>query len=286
LTAARGQIENRFMVASKQKTLVAIIVVLVVAAIAGCGGGGGGTPPPSETTVPIPIHSAQTGEDYTLDVWLPPDYATSTASYPVIYATDCEYRFDTLATVLIDRSARGATPAILINICAGTTAQRFNDYALPGAPAYFGFLTLELIPYVEAHYRTNATKRIFSGHSLSGELAMCVLFLDNPAHRYFTSIVSEEGSFWVTSSTMFQSDDYPPAIAMETAMRNASQSLPIDLFMAGDTTANGPLVTYVYDTMVSQQFQDLHLTHTEYPLSHVGMDGPAFSDAMTFIFGD
>ena len=263
-----------------------LAAALLVAAIPACGGGGGGQPPPSEVAPVVSIPSAQTGEDYTFEIWLPPGYAQGTASYPVIYATDCEYRFNTLADVLIGRSARGATPAILVNICAGTTLQRFNDYTMPGATAYFGFLTQELIPYVEAHYRTNASKRVFSGHSLSGELAMYVLFLENPAHRYFTSIVSEEGSFWDTQSGMFQAEDYPPAIGMETAMRNASQSLPIDLFMAGDTTGNGALVTYVYNTVVSQQFQDLHLQHTTYSLGHVPMDGPAFSDAMTFIFGD
>jgi hypothetical protein len=264
-----------------------LIATLLAAAIAGCGGGGGAnTSEPAGAMLTASINSAATGNAYTLDIWLPPGYAKSTASYPVVYATDCEYRFTPLVSVLTDRSARGATAVILVNICAGPTAQRFTDYTMPGAAPYFGFLTQELIPYVEANFRTNATKRVFSGHSLSGELAMYLLYLENPAHRYFTSIVSEEGSFWYDGTETYQGDQYAPAIAMEAAMRNANQSLPIDLVMAGDTTGNGPHVSFLYNTIAAQQFQNLHLIHTTYMLGHVPMDGPAFSDAMTFIFGD
>jgi predicted alpha/beta superfamily hydrolase len=135
-----------------------LMVTLLVAAIVGCGGGGGAdTSVSAGATLTSAINSAVTGESYTLDIWLPPGYAKGTATYPVVYATDCKYRFDTLTSVLNDRAARTATPVILVNICAGPTAQRFTDYTMPGAAAYFGFLTLELIPYVEANFRTNAT---------------------------------------------------------------------------------------------------------------------------------
>jgi enterochelin esterase-like enzyme len=262
-------------------------VTVLLAAIVGCGGGGGAdTSASSGATLTSAINSAVTGESYALDIWLPPGYAKGTATYPVVYATDCEYRFNPLVSVLTDRASRNATPVILVNICAGPTAQRFTDYTTPGAAPYFGFLTRELIPYVEANFRTNASKRVLSGHSLSAELAMYVLYLEDPAHRYFTSIVSEEGSFWYDAAGMYQGDPYAPAIAMEAAMRNANQSLPIDLFMAGDTTGNGPHVSFLYNTIASQQFQNLHLIHTTYTLGHVPMDGPAFGDAMTFIFGD
>ena len=275
------------MTTPRKRATTSLIATLFAIAVVGCGGGGG-QPPASAggSQTGLVINSAVDGELYTFDIWVPPGYATSTATYPVVYATDCEYRFDTLMSVLIGRAARSATPVILVNICAGQTQQRFNDYTMPGATAYFGFLTQELIPYVEANFRTNATKRIFSGHSLSGELAMYVLYLENPAHRYFTSIISEEGSFWFNAAGVDQGDQYAPAVATELAMRNANPTLPIDLVMAGDTTGNGARVTDLYNTIAGQQFQGLHALHTSYTLGHVPMDGPAFSDAMTFIFGD
>jgi predicted alpha/beta superfamily hydrolase len=266
-----------------------LIAALFTAALVGCGGGGGsGSAAPGTfgSTVFRSIVSAQTGSPYNFDIWLPPGYATSAATHPVVYATDCEYRFDVLQSVLLARSRRGATQAILVNICAGPTSQRFTDYTMPGAARYFGFLTLELIPYVDANFRTNPSKRILSGHSLSGELAMYAFYLQNPAQRFFTSIVSEEGSFWYDAAGLYQGDSYAPAVAMETAMFNANRSLPIDLVMAGDTTGNGPHVSFLYNTIAGQQFQNLHLLHTSYTLGHVPMDGPAFSDALTFIFGD
>ncbi len=266
-----------------------LVVALFAAAIVGCGGGGSSGSSSSDafgSTLFPSIRSAQTGSNYNLDIWLPPGYATGSATYPVVYATDCEYRFNPLLAVLAGRTQRGATPVILVSICAGPTAQRFNDYTMPGAARYFGFLTLELIPYVEANFRIDPTRRILSGHSLSGEFAMYALYLENPAHRFFTSIVSEEGSFWFDAAGVNQFDQYGPAVAIEAAMYNANHRLPIDLVMAGDTFGNGSHVSILYDTIASQHFQDLHLLHTTYSLGHVPMDSPAFNDAMTFIFGD
>jgi hypothetical protein len=265
-----------------------LVVVLFAAVVAGCGGGGAntGAPDAAGTTRFASIVSAQTASPYNIDIWLPPGYTTGTATYPVVYATDCEYRFDSLQSVLATRARRGATATILVNICAGPTSQRFTDYTMPGAARYFAFLTQELIPYVETNYRTNPSKRVLSGHSLSGELVMYALYLEDPAHRFFTSIVSEEGSFWYDASFIYQGDQYPPAVAMETAMYNASRSLPIDLVMAGDSTGNDAHVTVLYNTIAGQQFQNLRIVHKTYTLGHVPMDSPAFDDAMSYIFGD
>lgn len=265
-----------------------LFAVLLAAWIAGCGGGSSssGASDAAGTMRVFSMVSAQTGYPYTVDVWLPPGYATGMATYPVVYATDCEYRYDTLSSVLAVRAHRGATATLLVNICAGNTSQRFIDYTMPGAAKYFAFLTRELIPYVETNFRTNASKRVLTGHSLSGELVMYALYLEDPAHRFFTSIVSEEGSFWFDGASTYQGDQFAPAVTMETAMFNASRSLPIDLVMAGDTTGNDPHVTFLYNTIAGQQFQNLRLVHKTYMLGHVPMDSPAFADAMTYIFGD
>lgn len=266
-----------------------LIAASLAALLVACGGGGSSGPSssagPTATTITSSINSAQAAMNYTLKIWLPPGYAQSAATYPVVYATDCEYRFDPLTTVLQLRADRGATPVILVNICAGSDARRFVDFTMPGAASYFAFLTLELIPLIDANYRTNPANRILSGHSLSGEFAMYALYLENPAHRYFTSIVSEEGSFWFASQT-YEGVLYGPAVDMELAMYNASHSLPINLVMAGDVQSNGPLVAAVYSTISGQQFQGLHAIQPSYSLGHVPMDGPAVNDALTFIFGD
>ena len=272
------------------------LVALSTVAVAACGGGGSSAPSSGSgavaptaagvsTTLTSSINSTSTAYSYAIDIWLPPGYAQSATRYPVLYATDCEYRFLPLTSVLQTRADRGATPVILVNVCAGPSDRRFVDFAMPGAAAYFAFLTRELIPSIDATYRTNPANRILSGHSLSGEFVMYALYLEDPAHRYFTSYISGDGSFWIDGG-IFQNDAFAPAANMELAMYNASHSLPVNLVLAGGVYSNGPHVDALATTIAGQGFQNLRFSHTSYFLPHVPMDAPSVNDALTFIFGD
>ncbi len=256
--------------------------MLLLLALTACGGGGGGTPPDPATqgtTTFSSIKSAETGISYDLDIWLPPGYSQSSESYPVIYATDCEYRFSTLTQVL-QQSAR---KLILVNICAMGSARRWVDFTMPGAAPYYRFLTRELIPSIDSSYRTVRTNRTLSGHSLSGEFAMYALYMESPANRYFTSIVSEECSCWYDSASVFSRELREP-IAMEQAMYDADHRLPVNLVMAGDTLSNQFNVSTVFAVISARKYVDLRATQPVYSLGHVPMDGPAFKDALDFIF--
>lgn len=260
------------------------IVWLLAAVLAACGGGGGSTsgapdPAPAGTAITASISSSQTGISYTLDIWLPPGYATDAPPYRVIYAMDCEYRFATLTSVL----QRIATKAILVNVCAMGSARRWIDFTMPGAAPYYRFLTRELVPFVETNFKASATGRILSGHSLSAEFAMYALYLETPSNRYFTSIISEECSCWYDATGFFSKQLAQP-IAMEQAMYDANRRLPVNLVMAGDTLSNESQVAYAYAQLVGRNFEGLRSTQPIYSLGHVPMDGPAFQDALTFIF--
>jgi hypothetical protein len=252
-----------------------------------CGGGGSGstsdpaTPDPATlgTTTMSSINSAETGISYDLDIWLPPGYSQSSARYPVIYAMDCEYRFATLTQVL----QQSATKLILVNVCAMGSARRWIDFTMPGASPYYGFVTRALIPFIDANYRTIPTNRTLSGHSLSGEFAMYALYMESPANRYFTSIISEECSCWYNSA-MFFSQQLPEPIAMEQAMYDADHPLPVSLVMAGDASSNEPEVATVFATISQRNYVGLRSIQPIYNLGHVPMDGPAFRDAVDFIF--
>ena len=228
------------------------------------------------------IGSAQTGIAYTLDIWLPPGYAAGEAAYPVVYATDCEYRWPTLLQDVQQFAARGGTPVILVNICAGGSDRRWVDFTLPGAAAYFRFLTLELIPRIDSTYRTDPANRTLSGHSLSGEFAMYALYMEDPKHRYFSSIVAEECSCWFDAAQNY-SAQLGTAVAMEQAMFAASGgSLPVNLDIAG---LGEPVLASLAAQIASRNYKGLRIIQPNYVgNTHVGMDGPAFYDALAFIF--
>jgi hypothetical protein len=252
-----------------------------------CGGGGDAstplapiTPASAGTTLGESISSKQTGNAYAVDIWLPPGYAQGTTIYPVVYAPDCEYRFTTLVSVLQQRIALGAPPMILVNVCDATT--RGVDFTMPGATAYFRFLTQELIPFVEANWRASPSHRIFSGHSLGGEFAMYLVELDDPAKRAFDSVIAEDSSCF---PEVMQITCQGAASTVEQAIFAKTQgNLPINLVIAGDTVSGGETNALVLENLfASRHYQGMHLTQFSYSLGHIPMDGPAFNDALGFI---
>lgn len=257
-------------------TLVRLVVAAFAAALlAACGGGGGDPPPAAGSTQRSAIHSTATGLDYDLMVWLPPGYAEGTARYPVIYAMDCEYRFAALSGVLQSTGRR----AILVNVCAMGAARRWVDFTMPGATAYHRFLVDELIPFVDAGFRTDPARRTLSGHSLSGEFVLYALYLEDPANRRFGAFISSECSCWYDAAMHFSPQLAEP-IAMEAALFAADPALPVTLVMAGDTTANAPSVRLVRDQLAARHYTALNLRYFQYALGHTPMDGPAFADAL------
>lgn len=265
-----------------------ICCVLLAAMLVSCGGGGEATPSsdlqisPAKagTTTTSAILSVQTGISYDLKIWLPAGYAEGTAKYPVIYAMDCEYRFDTLMSVM----QRVSTQAILVNVCAMGSARRWVDFTLPGAAPYFQFLTRELVPSIDASLRTEPSKRTLSGHSLSAQFVLYALYFEDPAKRYFTAIISEDCTCWGTAAQTFTNTQ---PTDLEDALFNATHRLPIRLVMAQDAPINNQSWPgLAYDRIVSRNYLDLQSTFNGgYNLGHVPMDGPAFRDALDFVYG-
>jgi enterochelin esterase-like enzyme len=225
------------------------------------------------------IQSTQTGLGYTYQVFLPAGYAQGTARYPVIYAADGEYRFPVLSAAL-EASRRNV---ILVNVWH--MGNRFPDFTMPGAPAYYRFLTQELIPEIDKLYRTDTSNRTYSGHSLSGEFALFALFLEQPGKRYFNAIISAEGSFWALSNGAFEDALGNTGLDMERAMFARDRNLPVTLVMAGDATNNGPRVKQFHDYLAARGYTGLRLSFSSYSLGHLPMDGPSFTDALPVVFG-
>lgn len=166
--------------------------VLVLAVLASVGTLAAGEPITIGETVKIP--SKILGEERTLLISTPANYAQSTERYPVLYMTDGDsHILHTRGTV--DFLARnGLMPdCIIVGV---TNTDRTRDLSptrwnpvredgtreeLPasgGAPKFLDFFAQELFPYVESRYRT-APYRIFAGHSLGGLLALHIFATRN-----------------------------------------------------------------------------------------------------------
>jgi predicted alpha/beta superfamily hydrolase len=285
-----------------RRALAAWSVCVVIAGVSACGGGGGGggggaslpivaLPPAGSSTPTQPaastngrvvsdfVTSSSNGVRYPVDVFIPASYDAGTDAFPVIYALDGDAtnglpdtRFTNLKNVLIKRG----TKSLLVGI--GNTARRQEDYNFPGANKYHAFLAQDLVPFIEAKYRSDPKKRMLTGLSTSGNLAATALFLEAPDNLVFSYFVSIEAAFWQ------QRDDN---FALEKKMFDAlaGRPLPVTLILAHcESGCNQDEVRAMYQRMAARNYAGLTLLDTSFPSTHVGTDVLAFDDAISRIF--
>jgi hypothetical protein len=270
----------------------ALVTVLALCALlCGCGGGGSGgsaPPPPMIGRVEtLSIASVKTAFTYPIQVYLPPAYdANATARLPVIYAVDGDAffgystasisnapRFEALKEVLQHRG----TAAILVGI--GGTSRRNTDFLEPGAVPYHDFITQELVPRIDAQYRTS-TRRILSGLSYGGTFTFLAFTFEAPlgAAATFKDFWSIETAQPNGNGFVLLSDEQAVAASVQ------GKSIPLTLFFVGATQGNGPYVQSIYNQMTTHSYPNLNLQFEMLSTMHVAADVPAFGDALTRFF--
>ncbi len=136
------------------------------------------------------ITSEQVDDAFFIKVAYPRDYATSDKRYPVIYVTDAETNFGALQYVVQRLAKDRLIPeVIVVGIAYDTNYDEFYrlrardlrpsipddpELDLGGRPdegkaeQFADFLRHELIPHIDANYRTVAGDRAYYGHSYGG----------------------------------------------------------------------------------------------------------------------
>jgi len=134
--------------------------------------------------VTLAIPSEILGTERAVYVRLPLGYEMRTDSYPVLYLTDGE-AIDRIAVPIVDSLSRAETvpEMILVGIPHPDRRSDLTPTALQSRPGsgggaeFFRFIAEELIPYIDANYRTGPT-RILYGHSLGGLFSAFVMVRD------------------------------------------------------------------------------------------------------------
>jgi len=152
--------------------------------------------------------------NYQVFINLPPSYGTDTArTYPVVFVTDADYGFPMLR--LIGRRMNGAGPKVEEFILVGLSYEkgqesmvsRRRDYTptpngASDAPKdarhgeslrYRDYLRDTVMPFVEARFRAEPSRRVYVGHSYGGLLGAQILMTDP---EMFSGYVLGSPSFW------------------------------------------------------------------------------------------
>ncbi|PLX25561.1 MAG: hypothetical protein C0599_00425 [Salinivirgaceae bacterium] len=150
----------------------------------------------------VSLESAVLQENRSVLIHLPNGYKDSNKSYPVLYRLDGskELMMETLATTNRLTYSEEVAPEMIIVTIENTNRPRdmwpvnalyYPEPNIAGAKAFLSFIETELIPYVEANYRTNQ-KNVLIGQSLSGIFTSYV-FLTKP--ELFDSFIIISAAF-------------------------------------------------------------------------------------------
>lgn len=170
---------------------------------------------------PIPEHQTFTlnseyvHEERTINVWTPPGYDSTTTSYPVLYMPDggVGEDFPHIANslkALIE--ADSIPPVILVGIentkrardlTGSSTVEKHIQYNIPmtdGSTPFRKFIVNELVPKIEADYRTTNVRGII-GESLAGLFVMETFFLEPQEFSFYIAV---DPSLWWNNNALVE----------------------------------------------------------------------------------
>jgi len=262
-------------------------------------------------TVTKPFFSHYVDDMYKIVVYLPKSYDPKDAKrYPVIYQLDGNYYGKTTAILMANFSCKGAvsSEAIVVGIgyyYDGWFDKRERDYIYAGSVIreaitgenktnkglhFYYFLRNELIPYVDAHFKTDNSKfgRTLMGHSLGGYFTLFVLFYDYYVMAMDTNVDSPLFTNFIAASPVVVNEWRYLFILEDKLKRCGFGSFPVSLFMAtSDIEEKTP---FKYFPVLANHLRRWNppgfrlKSQTLKKLQHPETAIPAYMSGLTFIF--
>ena len=167
----------------------------------------------------LTFYSKVLGEERVLGVVTPASYASGERRYPVLYLTDAEVQLGHSRATVEFLARNGLMPEmVLVGIfntartrdltpSPGSQAEQANFPTAGGGERFLDFIERELIPAVDARYRT-VPARVFAGHSFGGLLGVHAL-LSRPA--LFQAVVAASPSLAWDGGLMLREAQSLPA---------------------------------------------------------------------------
>jgi predicted alpha/beta superfamily hydrolase len=188
------------------------------------------------------LHSKQVNIGYKLYISLPKGYKESQKSYPVVYLLDADYSFAIAKNIADHLSERNnLAELIFVGIAYENPAEyrldRTRDYTPTrsmiggygpeyqkysgGGEKFKAFLRDELVPFIDANYRTTA-ERTLVGHSYGGLFGCWVAFT---TPELFSNYILVSPSLWYDNWLMFRLEE-------KFAVSRNDKELPVKLFLS------------------------------------------------------
>ena len=227
------------------------------------------------------------GLEYHLSVAPPESYSTSTQTYPVIYVLDGDLFLGMAAGLTpIARWCVDVPEVIIVGISYGMESYeqwvqlRERDFKIPevrDAPAdseanlFLDALTQEMIPFIEANYRTIPSDRCLFGYSSSGFFVLYALFHQPGA---FQRYLSGSGDLYIA---------YPYVIQHDAQLAAREAATPIQLYLSAGELEDDqfPFFHQLVAFFEQGNYPGLTLITEIYPGERHGSEGVA----LTYLHG-
>jgi hypothetical protein len=238
------------------------------------------------------MKSTSTGRDNDLYIHIPSNYGQDkTKKYPVLYILDGQWDFKLMDSVLGGLVYDKFVPEmIMVGITysgehADYDGLRAMDYTptavrqVKGSgngPKFLKFLKTELIPFIEANYRADSSRRVLQGSSYAGLFTLYAMFADPGLFSAYMS----------ASPAVPYDDGY--AFKQEAEYARAHQELPVKLFLAvGGAEGLTTPVREFMQTLQSRGYKGLKLeTRVIEGERHAGNKPEVFNRGLRFLFSD
>jgi Putative esterase/Tetratricopeptide repeat len=211
-SAARGNMLGPSSSVAMKPIRILSLVALCGATIVSDAFGQGAPPAAPHPGVTLPrtqlreLRSDRVGQTYQLRIWLPEQYDSSAARFPVVYLLDGDLLFGTTSEVAQSLQWGGLLPPVIIvapsygsihSPANGGTNMRTRDYSMfpsqsgyvaGGGAKFMAFLREELMPYVNREFRTDTADRTIVGFSRGADVAIHTLLTTPDAFTRYVAI--------------------------------------------------------------------------------------------------
>ena len=170
--------------------------------------------PAAQDLRPGTLRSKILDEQWHYTVCLPYGYETSGERYPVLYLLDGPLHMQYTAGLAdyLSRFSGQTVPIIIVDIAQQhrsrdmtPTPSQDNPNNTGGADRFLAFLSKELVPTIEANYRTKSPRALF-GFSLSGLFAIHALLTQPDLFDY--TIAASPAIWWDDNLLVHRAEDF------------------------------------------------------------------------------
>jgi predicted alpha/beta superfamily hydrolase len=211
------------------------------------------------------LTSTIAGQEYDLWINLPWDYRTTTKTFPVVYVLDAAWDFPLVAGLLPGQNDDGLVPElIVVGITWGGATPNYDTLRMRdftptksgpvypdsgNGPRFLAFLRQELIPFIDAQYRTTKGDRGLVGSSAGGLFGLYALFHDTGLFNRY--VLTSPNFGW----------DNGVAVGYEPEYAKTHASLPVNLFLGLGELEGGKIPQFqdFIATVKSRNYQGLKL---------------------------